>query len=278
MLLATLDASITLIAMPDIFRGIKLDPLVPGNSFYLLWMVLGYLVVSSVLIVSLGRLGDMFGRVRIYNLGFVIYTVASLLLTIDWLSGRAGATYLIGFRIVQGIGGACLLANSAAILTDAFPANQRGMALGINNIVGVSGLFVGLILGGLLAPISWRMVFLISVPVGLFGTVWAYLKLHELSTPRRTRVDWPGNITFALGLILIMVSITYGIRPYGTHPTGWTSPRVIGLLSAGLISLAAFAVIERRATIRCSTSGCCGSARSRSGRCRRSSPRSRAAA
>jgi MFS family permease len=246
-LLATLDASITLIAMPDIFRGIKLDPLVPGNSFYLLWMVLGYLVVSSVLIVSLGRLGDMFGRVRIYNLGFVIYTVASLLLTIDWLTGRAGATYLIVFRIFQGIGGACLLANSAAILTDAFPANQRGMALGINNIVGVSGMFVGLILGGVLAPISWRMVFLISVPVGLFGTVWAYLKLEELSTPRRSRVDWAGNVTFALGLILIMVAITYGIRPWGGHPTGWAGPRVIALLAAGVTSLVAFVTIERRA-------------------------------
>jgi MFS family permease len=173
--------------------------------------------------------------------------VASLLLTVDWLTGRPGATYLIVFRIVQGIGGAFLLANSAAILTDAFPANQRGMALGINNIVGVSGLFIGLILGGLLAPISWRMVFLISVPVGLFGTVWAYMKLQELSTPRRTRVDWPGNVTFALGLILIMISITYGIRPYGHHPTGWTSPRVIILLAAGLASLIAFAVVERRA-------------------------------
>src|SRR4051812_20016386 len=170
-LLATLDASITLIAMPDIFRGIHLDPLWPENSFYLLWMILGYLVVTSVLIVSIGRLGDMYGRVKLYNLGFVIYTVASLLLTIDWMTGRAGAAYLIVFRLVQGVGGACLLANSAAILTDAFPANQRGMALGINNIVGVSGLFVGLVLGGLLAPISWRMVFLISVPVGLFGTV-----------------------------------------------------------------------------------------------------------
>jgi MFS family permease len=246
-LLATLDASITIIAMPNIFRGIKLDPLVPGNSFYLLWLVLGYLVVSSVLIVSLGRLGDMYGRVRIYNLGFVLYTVASLLLTIDWMTGRAGATYLIGFRVVQGIGGACLLANSAAILTDAFPANQRGMALGINNIVGVSGMFVGLVLGGILAPISWRMVFLISVPVGLFGTVWAYLKLRELSTPRRTRVDWPGNITFALGLILIMVSVTYGIRPYGHSSTGWTSPRVIALLATGVASLIAFVLIERRA-------------------------------
>ncbi len=246
-LLATLDASITLIAMPSIFRGIHLDPLVAGNSFYLLWMVLGYLVVSSVLIVSLGRLGDMYGRVRLYNLGFVIYTAASLLLTIDWLTGRAGATYLIVFRIVQGVGGAFLLANSTAILTDAFPVNQRGMALGINNIVGVSGMFVGLILGGILAPISWRMVFLISVPVGLFGTVWAYLKLHELSSPRRTRVDWPGNVTFALGLILIMISITYGIRPWGGHPTGWSSPRVIALLAAGLACLFAFGLIERRA-------------------------------
>jgi EmrB/QacA subfamily drug resistance transporter len=245
-LLATLDASITLIAMPDIFRGIHLDPLIPSNSFYLLWMILGYLVVSSVLIVSLGRLGDMFGRVKIYNLGFVIYTVASLLLAVDWMTGRSGATYLIVFRIVQGVGGACLLANAAAILTDAFPVNQRGMALGINNIVGVSGLFVGLILGGLLAPIDWRLVFLISVPVGLFGTVWAYLKLEERSVPRRASIDWWGNVTFAVGLVLLMVAVTYGIRPYGGAPTGWGSPRVLVLLTASVTSLVAFATIELR--------------------------------
>ncbi|MCW3018014.1 MAG: transporter [Solirubrobacterales bacterium] len=245
-LLATLDGSITLIAMPDIFRGIHLDPLVPANSFYLLWMILGFLVVTSVLIVSLGRLGDMYGRVKMYNLGFVIYTLASLVLTVDWMNGRAGATYLIVFRIVQGVGAAFLLANAAAIITDAFPANQRGMALGINNIVGVSGMFVGLVLGGLLAPIDWRLVFLISVPVGLFGTVWAYMKLEERSTPKRARVDWWGNVTFALGLILIMVSVTYGIRPYGSHATGWGSPKVLGLLGAGVASLAAFALIERR--------------------------------
>src|SRR5208283_4910388 len=245
-LLATLDASITLIAMPAIFRGIHLNPLTPGNSFYLLWMILGFLVVSSVLVVSLGRLGDMYGRVRMYNLGFVVYTVASLLLTIDWLSSRAGASYLIGFRVVQGVGAAFLLANAAAIITDAFPANQRGMALGINNIVGVSGLFIGLVLGGLLAPIDWRLVFLISVPVGLAGTVWAYLKLEERSQPKRAPIDWAGNVTFALGLILIMVSITYGIRPYGASSTGWGSPRVLALLCAGVASLAAFALIESR--------------------------------
>jgi MFS family permease len=232
--------------MPDIFRGIQLDPLVPSNSFYLLWMILGYLVVTSVLIVSLGRLGDMVGRVRIYNLGFVIYTVASLLLAVDWLTGQAGAMYLIVFRIVQGIGGACLLANAAAIITDAFPANQRGMALGINNIVGVAGTFIGLVLGGLLAPIDWRLVFLISVPVGLFGTVWAYRSLRELSTPRRAPIDWPGNLTFALGLVLVMTAVTYGIRPAGGHPVGWGSARVLALMAGSVACLVAFAVIEAR--------------------------------
>ncbi len=246
-LLATLDGSITIIAMPDIFRGIHLNPLESGNSFYLLWMVLGYLIVSSVLIVSLGRLGDMFGRVRIYNLGYVVYTLASLLLTIDWLTGTSGATYLVVLRLFQGVGGAFLLANSAAIITDAFPRHQRGMALGINNIVGVSGLFIGLVLGGLLAPINWRLVFLISVPVGLFGTVWAYMHLREVARPQlKAKVDWPGNITFAVGLILIMVSITYGIRPYGDHAMGWTSPRVLALAGSGVACLIAFAVIEMR--------------------------------
>jgi MFS family permease len=245
-LLATIDASITLIAMPAIFRGIHLNPLQPANSFYLLWMILGFLVVSSVLIVSLGRLGDMFGRVRMFNLGFVIYTLASLLLTIDWMTGPAGALYLIVFRIVQGIGAAFLLANAAAIITDAFPANQRGMALGINNVVGVTGMFIGLVLGGLLAPISWRIVFLVSVPFGIFGTVWSYLKLEERGVRRPAPIDWAGNILFALGLILVMVSVTYGIRPYGTSSTGWASPRVIALLAGGAACLTAFALVEQR--------------------------------
>ena len=176
----------------------------------------------------------------------MIYTVASLFLTVDWLTGKAGADYLIVFRIVQGIGGACLMANAAAIITDAFPENQRGMALGINNIVGVSGMFVGLVLGGLLAPISWRMVFLISVPVGLFGTVWAYLRLEELNTPRRSTIDWWGNVTFAIGLVCLMVAVTYGIRPYGSHATGWMAPRTLALLVAGASFLVVFVAVERR--------------------------------
>ncbi len=245
-LLATIDSSIMLIAMPDIFRGIHLNPLVPGNSFYLLWMILGYLVVSSVLVVSLGRLGDLFGRVRMYNLGFVIYTAASLLLTIDWMTGDAGATWLIVMRVVQGIGGAFLFANSAAILTDAFPVNQRGLALGINNIAGISGSFIGLVLGGMLAPIDWRLVFLVSVPFGIFGTVWAYLKLEDHGVRQRAPIDWWGNISFALGLILVMIGITYGIEPHGGHTMGWGSPRVLLALGCGLALLCAFAAIQVR--------------------------------
>ena len=246
-LLATIDASIVLIAMPAIFRGIRLDPLRPGSSFYLLWMMLGFLVVSSVLVVSLGRLGDLYGRVRMYTLGFVVYTLASLLLTIDWLHGAAGADWLIGFRIVQGIGAAFLIANSVAILTDAFPPNQRGLALGINNVVGISGMFIGLVLGGLLAPVSWRLIFLVSVPFGLAGTVWSHRSLREIGVRSRAPIDWAGNLTFASGLVLVMIGITYGIRPYGGDAMGWRSPLVDACLAAGAALLAAFAVVEARA-------------------------------
>jgi MFS family permease len=245
-LMATIDSSIVLIAMPDIFRGIHLDPLVPGNSFYLLWMILGFLVVSSVLVVSLGRLGDMFGRVKMYNLGFLIYTVSSLFLTVTWMDGQAGALWLIVMRIVQGIGAAFIIANSSAILTDAFPSNQRGLALGINNVAGISGTFIGLVLGGMLAPINWRLVFLISVPIGALGTYWAYTKLRDNGIRRRAPVDWWGNLTFATGLVLIMIGITYGIEPYGHDTMGWSSPAVLTELIGGAALLVAFGVIETR--------------------------------
>jgi MFS family permease len=245
-LLATIDASIVIIAMPDIFRGIHLDPLVPGNSVYLLWMILGYLVTSSVLVVSVGRLGDLFGRVRMYNLGFVIYTFASLLLTIDWMTGRSGALWLLIWRIVQGVGGAFLVGNSGAILTDAFPAHQRGLALGINNVAGISGSFIGLVVGGFLAPIDWRLVFLVSVPCGLFGTVWAYLRLRDISGRSRQPIDWLGNVTFATGMILVMVGITHGIQPYGGSAMGWASPVVLTCLTSGAAILISFAVIESK--------------------------------
>jgi MFS family permease len=244
-LLSNIDASILLIAMPAIFRGIHLDPLQSGNSFYLLWMILGFLVVISVLVVSVGRLGDLYGRVRMYNLGFAVYTVASLVLAVDPMSGRGGALYLVIGRLLQGLGAAFLIGNSGAILTDAFPPNQRGLALGINNIAGISGTFMGLVLGGVLAQVDWRLVFLVSVPFGLFGTVWAHLKLRDSGMRQQARVDWAGNLTFALGLILVMVGITYGIEPADGNVMGWTSAPVLAELGSGTAFLIAFVVIER---------------------------------
>jgi MFS family permease len=246
MLLATVNSSIVLIALPDIFRGIQLDPLAPGNTNYLLWMIIGFLVVTAVLVVSLGRLGDMYGRVRMYNLGFAVFTLFSVLLAATPLKGTAGALWMIAMRIGQGVGGAMLFANSSAIVTDAFPEDQRGLALGINGVAAIAGSFLGLILGGLLAPVAWRLVFLVSVPIGLFGTFWAYAKLQDLSERRPARVDWLGNLTFAVGLIAVMVGITYGIQPYGGHTMGWTSPKVLGELIGGAALLTVFCVIETR--------------------------------
>ena len=242
--MATIDASIVIIAMPAIFRGIGLDPLAPANVTYLLWMIMGYLLVTAVLVVTLGRLGDMYGRVRIYNLGFVVFTLASIALSLDPYTGSQGAIWLIMWRLVQAVGGAMLMANAAAILTDAFPARQRGMALGINQIAGIAGQFVGLLLGGLLAAWWWRAVFWVNVPIGVIGTIWSYLSLREIATTRRARIDWAGNITFALGAGLLLAAITHGIQPYGGHSTGWTSPWVAGGLVAGAALLAAFCVIE----------------------------------
>ncbi len=246
MLMASIDGSILLISLPNVFRGIRLDPLQPGNSFYLLWMILSFLVVTSVLVVNLGRLGDIYGRVRMYNLGFALFTFFSLLLTITWLTGPAAGLWLIVVRVFQGIGAAFLVANSSAILTDAFPEDQRGMALGINQAAAISGTFIGLVLGGVLAPINWRLIFLVSVPIGLFGTVWGYLQLREVERPTRAHIDWPGNLTFAFGLISLMIGITYGIEPHGNHTMGWTSPVVLSELGAGVVLLIAFAVIETR--------------------------------
>jgi EmrB/QacA subfamily drug resistance transporter len=246
MTMATIDASIVIIAMPAIFRGIGLNPLTPGNVTYLLWMILGYLLVQSVLVVTLGRLGDMFGRVRIYNLGFVVFTLASIALSLDPLTGTHGALWLIGWRFVQAFGGAMLMANSAAILTDAFPANKRGMALGVNQIAGISGQFIGLLLGGLLVLWSWRLVFWVNVPIGLFGTIWAYKSLREVSTTKRAKIDWIGNILFAVGLGVLLIAITNGIRPYGGHPTGWTNPWIIGGLVGGVAMLIVFCVFETK--------------------------------
>ncbi len=243
-LMATINSSIVLIALPDIFRGININPLSPGNTSYLLWMMMGFLVVTAVLVVTFGRLGDIYGRVRMYNMGFALFTVSSILLAATWMQGSAAALWLIGWRVVQGVGGAFLFANSTAILTDAFPARQRGLALGINSVAGISGSFFGLLLGGLLGPVNWHYVFLVSVPFGVFGTFWAYTRLQDNGVRQHNSMDWWGNITFAGGLIALLVGITYGIQPYGGHTMGWTNPWVLTAMIGGLVVLAAFVIIE----------------------------------
>ncbi len=244
--MSALDGSIVIISLPAIFRGIHLDPLAPGNISYLLWMIMGYRLVQAVLVVTLGRLGDIFGRVRIYNAGFAIFTVASVLLSFDPLRSGAGALWLIGWRVLQALGGAILTANSAAILTDAFPTEQRGLALGVNQIAAIAGQFIGLLAGGLLAALDWRAVFWVNVPVGVFGTVWAYRKLPDNGERSPARVDWWGNATFAVGLGAILIAVTEAVKPYGSHTMGWTNPVVFGSLGGGLALLCGFVVIERR--------------------------------
>ncbi len=244
MLAATVNASIVIISLPAIFRGIKLNPLTPGNTSYLLWMLMGYLVVSAVLVVTLGRLGDIYGRVRMYNAGFAVFGLGALALPFDPFTGPAGALWLIGFRVIQATGGAMLMANAPAILTDAFPADQRGTAMGINQVAGISGQFIGLILGGILAAVDWRLVFIVSVPIGIGGTIWSYLSLREIGIRTPARIDWLGNVTFGVGLIALLVGITYGLLPYGGHSMGWTNPLVLTGIFGGVAMLIAFCVIE----------------------------------
>ncbi len=246
MVMATIDGSIVIVAMPAIFRGIGLNPLTPGNVTYLLWMMMGYLLVQSILVVTLGRLGDIFGRVKIYNLGFVVFTLASIGLSFDPFQGTHGALWLIGWRFVQAFGGSMLMANSAAILTDAFPEGKRGTALGINQVAGISGQFVGLLLGGLLSAWDWRAVFWINLPFGLFGTIWAYKSLKEIASTRKARIDWLGNLTFAAGAGVLLTAITFGIQPYHSDPTSWGNPMVFGGLILGAALLALFCFIESK--------------------------------
>jgi MFS family permease len=244
--MAMLDSSIVIISLPAIFRGIHLNPLLPSNIGYLLWMLMGYLVVTAVLVVTFGRIGDIFGRVRMYNLGFAIFTGASIALSLTPFAGPTGAMWLIIWRIVQGIGGALLMANSMAILTDAFPVNERGLAMGISMIAATAGSFIGLVVGGLLADTNWRLVFWVNVPFGLFGTVWAYLKLRDTGQRLAAKIDWWGNVTFGVGLVMVLIGITYGIQPYGGHTMGWTSPLVLFCILGGIGLLGAFVWVERR--------------------------------
>ncbi|HUI89061.1 MAG TPA: MFS transporter [Anaerolineales bacterium] len=245
--MAALDGSIILIALPAIFKGIHIDPLAPGETDYLLWTLMGYMVVTATLLVAFGRISDMFGRVRLYNLGFAIFAFGSILLYLVPGTGNAAALQIIIYRLVQAVGAAFLFSNSTAILTDAFPPGQRGMAMGINQIAMLSGQFLGLLAGGVLAAIDWRAVFLVSVPFSVGGTIWAYLALHETAKIREHQeLDIPGNILFAVGLTALLIGMTYGLEPYGNSSMGWGNPFVLGCLIGGAALLIAFIFVEQR--------------------------------
>ena len=244
-ILASADINILIIALPAIFRGINVDPMAPGAFEYLLWIIFGYDVVTATLLVTFGRVSDMVGRVRMYNLGFAVYTAGSIMLYLVPDSGLRGALEILVFRLVQGVGGALIFANSAAIIVDAFPPAERGKALGANQAAILVGSLLGLVLGGVLAVYDWRFVFLISVPFGLLGTAWSYWKLRELALIRKGQnLDVWGNAAFAMGLTIFLVGMTYGLIPFGTSPMGWGNPFVIGCLTVGLGLLITFPFIE----------------------------------
>jgi MFS family permease len=242
--MATVNSSIILISLPAIFRGIGINPLAPGNVGYLLWLLMGYMLVTAVLVISLGRLGDIKGRVRIYNLGFAVFTFASIVLALDPFNGGKGAMWLVLWRLVQGVGGAMLFANSSAIIVDAFPAEQRGLAMGINQVAAIGGSFIGLIAGGLLSIGDWRLIFWVSVPFGLLGTFWGYHSLRDNGVRSPAKIDWWGNVTFAIGLTSLLLAIVYGIQPYGMNSMGWTSPKVLTEFVVGILFLIQFLIIE----------------------------------
>jgi MFS family permease len=244
-LMGSINMSIVLISLPAIFNGIHINPL---TSFqYLLWILMGYGLVTATLLLSFGRLSDMYGRVKMFRLGFLIFTLGSILLYLTPSTGDAGALEIIGFRVIQAVGSALFMANSAAILTDAFSPNERGKALGLNMVAFTTGQFIGLILGGVLAYFDWRFVFLVSVPFGLLGTIWSYLKLEETSIPvPDTKIDIWGNLTFVVSITLLLLGVTYGLMPYGNDPMGWSNPWVIAAMVIGVVLLLLFLFIESR--------------------------------
>ncbi len=231
-LMASIDTNIVLISLPTIGREL------PGTTApLLLWILLGYSLFTAVVLLNFGRLSDMFGRVRLYVLGFAVFTVGSALCG---LSGTA--LELVAFRLVQAVGAGFLFSNSAAIITDAFPPNERGRALGINQVSIVAGAVAGLVLGGIItSTIGWRWIFFVNVPIGLIATIRARLDLHEIARPDSApRIDWAGNVAFAAGLTLLLVALTLG--PLGVL----AAPVAIAVGGGGIALLLLFVGIERR--------------------------------
>ncbi len=244
-LMGAINMTIVLISLPTIFRGLNIDPTAPGEFIMLLWVMMGYSIVLATLLVTFGRLSDLYGRTRLYTLGFVIFTFGSILLSIipDG-SGNNGAKMLIGFRMVQGVGGGLLMVNSTALITDSFGPNERGRALGINQISFIAGSLIGLIAGGLLASSNWHLVFIVNIPFAVAGSLWSVFKLKAISKKVKVPMDITGNIALGGGLVLISLGFTYALVPYGNSSMGWGSPWVLASFIVGVVLLVAFVFLE----------------------------------
>lgn len=250
-LMGSINGSIILISLPAIFKGIQMDPTDPGAFQYLLWLLMGFGLVTSTLLLTIGRLADMYGRIKLFRLGFLIFAIGSTLLYLTPGTGNTGALELIIFRLIQAVGSAFTIANGSAIITDAFPVSERGKALGINMVAFMSGQFIGLLLGGILATYNWRYVFLVNIPFAVLGTVWSYWKMKDISfRASKTSLDIVGNLLFVCGLTSLLVGVTYGLMPYNhdgvTDAMGWNNPWVIAALSTGILLLIAFPFVENK--------------------------------
>ncbi len=245
-LMASINMTILMISLPTIFRGLHINPTAPGEFTVLLWVLMGYSIVLATLLITFGRLSDMYGRTRLYTLGFIIFTIGAVLLSlIPSGTGNTGAYALIGLRMVQAVGGGFLMVNSTALITDAFSYEERGKALGINQISFIAGSLIGLVMGGLLASYDWHLVFIVNIPFAVAGTIWSIFKLKETSVRRKSSMDLAGNLLIGVGLILIALGFTYSLVPYGNSSMGWGSPWVIISLVIGLVLVSVFVVVER---------------------------------
>ncbi|WP_291766731.1 MFS transporter [Caldivirga sp. UBA161] len=245
-IMSSINMYIVLISLPTIFRGLNINPFLPGEFDYLLWVLMGYSIVLASILVTFGRISDLYGRTRLYTIGFIIFTIASILLSvIPSNSGNLGALLLIIFRMIQAVGGGFLMVNSTALLTDAFPPGERGKALGLNQAAFIVGSFLGIILGGLLSNYDWHLLFLVNVPFAVAGALWSIFKLRRVgSSGVKVKIDYWGNITLAVGLVLISLGFTYALMPYGNSEMGWLNPYVVASFIIGVIMLIAFIPIE----------------------------------
>ncbi|WP_066797234.1 MFS transporter [Caldivirga sp. MU80] len=246
-LMASMTMSAIIIALPDILRGIGVNPMSPLGFASMMWLMFSYPLMVAVAVPIVGRLSDMYGRGKMFTIGDAIFTVMSTLLGIVPGYGSVAVAQMIAYRFVQGLGGSMMFTNSAAIITDVYPPHRRGVAMGIVSIAFSAGSIIGLVVGGVLAVVNWRLVFLVNTPIGIASTAWAYVTVYRLPLGlRRVRVDYLGASMLAASLVLLLLGITFGMLPSGNSMMSWGSPMVLGLIGGGLLLMALLIPVEMR--------------------------------